>query len=168
MINASDINAAIAAREAEIERLRRDLEIAEAKLRGMKELRDQILGTQPAVGQVFHLQAHSGKFNIAGAEIKATHSGRQPGAISKRWRKILSDLYRQDLFDESVIIDTAEKHGLNLKHSSARLQMAVYTNHGYVEAKAGGWRVTPTAATKFNFLRNENEAPSLVEREDAS
>jgi hypothetical protein len=166
MISPSDINAKIAAREAEVERLRRDLEIAEAKLRGMKELRDQILGTVPdsATGKTFQLQGDTGRLNGDGSKVKTSYrGGRQPGAISKEWRAILAQLYSHDRFDESVIIDTARKHGIiNLKQSNARLQMALYEGHGYVERMNGHWKVTDVAAKKFSFLReaNNNEAPT--------
>lgn len=161
MLNPSDINATIAARETEVERLRRDLEIAEAKLRGMKELRDQILGTkvtESTTGKEVQLQGDAGRFNVAGSKAK----GRQPGAISKEWRAILAELYFHSTFDESAIIDTAKEHDINLKHSNARLQMAAYKRHGYVEGTDGHWNVTDLAARKFDFLRkaNENEAPT--------
>lgn len=159
MISPSDINAKIAAREAEVERLRRDLEISEAKLRGMKELRDQILGTMPdsVIGKV------TGRLNGEGSKVKTSYrGGRQPGAISKEWRAILAKLYCLKKFDESAIIDAAKKHDINLKHSNARLQMATYIRHGYVQEIDGVWNVTGIAAQKFGFLRgtNENEAPT--------
>jgi hypothetical protein len=160
MLNPSDINATIAARETEVERLRRDLEIAEAKLRGMKELRDQILGTkvtESATGKAFQLQRDTGSFNVAGSKAK----GRQRGAISKEWRAILAKLYSLYMFDESTIIDTAREHGINLKLSNARLQMAAYKGHGYVEDADGHWKVTNLAARKFGFREpNENEVPT--------
>jgi hypothetical protein len=165
MINPSDINATVAAREAEVEQLRRDLEIAEAKLRGMKELRDQILGKKElsAPSKPFHHQGDTGNHNLTGSKAKlSSRPGRQPGAISKEWRGILADLYSLNTFDESAIIDAAKDHDINLKHSNARLQMAVYKGHGYVEGVNGHWKVTRFAAEKFGFLReaNENEAPT--------
>ena len=153
MISPSDINATIAARETEVEQLRRDLEIAEAKLRGMKELRDKILGTkvtESATGREFR------------RSVSPYRSGRQPGAISKEWRAILAKLYSLNWFDESMIINIAKEHDINLKHSNARLQMAAYKGHGYVEGADGHWNVTESAARKFGFLReaNEKEAPT--------
>jgi hypothetical protein len=159
MISPSDINATIAARETEVDRLRRDLEIAEAKLRGMKELRDQILGTtESATGKALQLEGGAGRFNVAGSKAK----GRQRGAISKEWRVILAKLYSIFMFDESIIINIAKEHDINLKHSNARLQMAAYKGHGYVDGADGHWNVTDFAARKFGFLReaNENETPT--------
>jgi hypothetical protein len=160
MLNPSDINATIATREAEVERLRRDLEIAEAELRGMKELRDQILGTKVTESATDKavLQGDAGRFNVTGSKAK----GRQRGAISKEWRAILAKLYSLKGFDESMIINIAKDHDINLKHSNARLQMAVYKGHGYVEDINGHWKVTRFAAEKFGFLREatENEAPA--------
>lgn len=166
MVSPSDINATIAAREAEVEQLRRDLEIAEAKLRGMKELRDQILGTKvqaSATGKAYHHQGDTGHFTVTSSEAKISYRpGRQPGAISKEWRGILANLYSLSTFDESAIIDAAKEHGINLKHSNARLQMAAYKGHGYVEDKDGRWKVTDLAAGKFGFQRatNKKEAPT--------
>lgn len=166
MLSASDINATITAREAEVERLRRDLEIAEAQLRGMKELRDQILGTKvqdSAPAKAYHHQGDTGRFNVNGSKAKLSYrGGRQRGAISKEWRAILATLYSLNSFDETMIISTAKDHDINLKHSNARLQMAAYKGHGYVEDKDGHWNVTDFAARKFGFLReaNKNEAPT--------
>ena len=73
MLNPSDINATIAARETEVERLRRDLKIAEAKLRGMKELRDQIPGKVPdsVIGKAFQHRGDTGRFDVNGSKVKS-------------------------------------------------------------------------------------------------
>ena len=174
MINPADINAAIAARETEVDRMRRDLEIMEAKLRGMKELRDEILGTPTPLSATSNaLKPDIGHFNVSGSKA-SYRAGRQPGAISKEWRLILADLYLEQTifadgdFDEASVISAARKHGINLKHSDAKLRMAAYKEHGYIEGADGHWNVTDFAARKFGFLEKkpeQKEAPTAQAEE---
>jgi hypothetical protein len=163
MIDPLEIDSAISAREAEIGRLRHDLEIAEAELRGMKMLRDQIIGPKsPEITMDYVLKDTAGR--TVAIQTKAYRAGRQPGAISKEWRAILADLYNGPFagFDESSVMFAAHKHDINLKQSDARARMMAYKEHGYVEATDGYWSVTDFAAKKFGFYQeaNKNEAPT--------
>jgi hypothetical protein len=172
MINSAEIDSAISAHEAEINRLRHDLEIAEAELRGMKMLRDKLLNPlerQP-IGEL--APSSSSKAGVLLEQMARYRGGRQPGAISKEWRAILGDLYQYTRlgvgFDENSVIAAAKKREINLKHSDARLRMISYKEHGYIESIGGidgHWNVTDFAAKKFGF--KENETPT-IELEGAS
>jgi hypothetical protein len=173
MNNAPDTIAdPIASKEAQVERLRRDLEIAEAELRGMKLMRDQFL--------IPHKPAHvppvvAGRFSISGsasggkiASTSGYRGGRQPGAISNTWKAILADAWRTrggKGFMEGNLVALAETYGVNLKPSDARNRLVSYAAHNYVEENPdypGMWRVTVHAAQKFGFDKEplKDEAPS--------
>lgn len=182
MVNLKEIDAAVSAREAQIEKLRYELEIAQAELRGMKSLRDQILGqtiSSPSPGQPKIIEP----FNTVGSNTVALNQskiighrgGRQTGAISRTWRLILSDMehnFKSGWFSENHLIPIASKHGIELRVKEARNRMAALSAHNYVQQdpKTGNWRVTEYAAKKFGFFEKrleENEAPT-EESEGAS
>jgi hypothetical protein len=171
MAGQTDIDATISAREAQIAQLRRNLEIAEAELRGMKLMRDQIVGGMPKRFRAAEL----GHFSVSGSASGKNKSssggyrgGRQPGAISNTWKSILSDAWHEcgDVgFMESKLVAFAARHGINLKPSDARGRMLSYAAYSYVEENpdhAGMWRVTQHAADKFGFNTDplKNETPS--------
>lgn len=162
----------IATKEAEILELRRNLEIAEAELRGMKLMRDQIVS-----GKVSRISAEFGRFFVTESALgskslsspKGYRGGRQPGAISNTWKAILAEAWHTGGdagFMESELVAFAMHHGINLKPSDARSRMLSYAAYNYVEEnpdRAGMWRVTQHAAAKFGFNREhpmKKEAPS--------
>lgn len=177
-ISVDAINAKIALREAEVLRLRHDLEIAEAKLRGMIELREQLLGPQPKVGvteipEVKKLseplfEAISERGFLPKNHTESTRrAGRQEGAISTRWRRILGDLHKLGKnFDENIIISMAKNHDINLKPSDARFRMMSYRRHGFIAGQDGSWKVADAAIKKFSLNKLEkNEAPNEISSE---
>jgi hypothetical protein len=172
MLSATEINSAIAARETDVERLRRELEIAEAKLRGMKELRDALLGPSATVA----LQAQTTVPTSSGLPKLGFRGGRQPGAISQLWRRILSDLYWGQgmdtpsigaTFDLQRVVSAAQKHGIRLRPSEAEARLSHYETFDYVGRVPDGFRVSLNAAIKFGFEKNplKEEAPNAKAQE---
>lgn len=166
MVNPADIDAAIASREAQVSKLHRDLEIAEAELRGMKALRDQIFG-RTAISKPTALPVR------ARARMPTYTGGRQPGSISKTWRAIYSDLYHgsnKGWFSESQLIPVAFKRGVELRPKDARERLQAHSQHDIVEESPVDlehWRVTEAAARKFSFadapLKGENDTTERTE-----
>src|SRR5271166_6449939 len=93
MLTDSTPAAKIAAQEAEVARLRRDLEIAEAVLRGMHMIATQ--NQSPIIAQTAELRLNAAR--EADQELDRIRSevrkGRQPGAISHQWRDTLHMLH---------------------------------------------------------------------------
>jgi hypothetical protein len=182
MENVPHIDDAISAREAKVERLRRELEIEEAELRGMKLMRDHFAQASAARSPVaFHARRTQslGEALIASREKESVQpgykGGRQPGAISKSWRLILSELYWDGAapgqigatFDVQRVIYAAQKRGIQLRPSEVSTRMAHYETFDYVGSVPGGWRVSMAAAERFGFLRSplKNEAPNAKAQE---
>lgn len=151
---ATELNHLIDSEMERIKKLRRELELAEAKLRGIQIARD-------------HLNAGSGSKSVrdykssvnSNVSMKAYRGGRQKGAISGAWRRILSDLYylNVDWFSAEDVSGVAAKHGVSIKPKSARDRMADYITSQFVEANpetGGFWRVTKFAANKFGFTKD--------------
>lgn len=162
MVDKTHVDAAIATKEAEVEKLRRKLETAEIELRGMRDLRDKLFA---AVGRGF-----------GSASVQAPkRGGRQPGAISPPWRMILSDAfhdYKRSWFPESALPSIAAKHGIEgLRLKDAKERLTSYVQHGYVEQNQTTddiWRVTENAAKRFGFSEERltpdtKTAPDLEE-----
>lgn len=81
-------------------------------------------------------------------------AGRQPGAISMRWRTILNALHRDGKPFPPVRVAEVVKEleGRVMKPSEAKRILEGYVEHGYVQ-KAGwsDYQVTEDAAKRFDF-----------------
>jgi|GEM_PF-3429198 len=173
MVNRSQIDSMIEARELSIQAKRRQLDLEEAELRGMKALRTQIfrdtslVGNSDAVILAVPIKKPPRK---DGSEVY--RGGRQPGAISAPWRRILSDLYWRmaqlthpgDSFDINDVVAVARSRGINLRPSEAAARMAHYQTFNYISVadRDGKFAVTRSAADKFGFTHSRllNEAPN--------
>jgi hypothetical protein len=165
MPESPEIDAAIATREAHVAKMRRELEIAEAELRGMKLLRDQIVGR--------HVASRAAVILDRVRTRPPTYTGgRQPGSISKTWRQIYSDLFygvgSGNWFSESQLIGYALKRGVELRPKDAKERLQAHAQHGLVEEdpfSPNYWRVTDVSARTFGFseqpLKEENESVSV-------
>lgn len=83
-----------------------------------------------------------------------TPGGRQPGAISMRWRAILNVLHRDGMpFSPGRATEVVkELEGRVMKPSEAKRILEGYVEHGYV--RKAGWsdfEVTEEAAARFDF-----------------
>ncbi|BBU61922.1 hypothetical protein MSC49_18570 [Methylosinus sp. C49] len=162
MMNTADIDASIRNREAQVEELRRQLELAEAELKGMKTIR-------AAIGRSAHPHQPSRAAAVIEKVRQAGYSGgRQPGAISRPWRMIYSDMYHgfpNAWFSEQQLTISAFNNGIKLRPKEAKDRLSAHAMHRIVEQapdSPGYWRVTEEAARKFGFDKEplKNEAPS--------
>lgn len=90
--------------------------------------------------------------------------GRQPGAISKQWRKVLlaSAAKYPDGASETELADLARMEGLHtVRPRDVRGRMADYEGHGYVQPAPNGWRVTPYAISKFGSETAQDGSDSM-------
>ncbi|MGO8740430.1 hypothetical protein [Rhodoblastus sp.] len=168
MNSATQIDSLIATHAAKVDSLRRELELAEAELRGMQKLRTQLLGLPRA--PVAEPSLYMEKTGDSGYR-----AGRQRGAISQPWREILSELYWDGgqkgqigaTFDIKRVILAAQKRGVRLRPSEVQARMAHYETFDYVGSVPGGYRVSMAAAERFGFIRNPltNKAPNADAQE---
>jgi hypothetical protein len=90
--------------------------------------------------------------------------GRQPGAISMKWRAIMKAMaahYPQGATPD-LIASFGPALGLkNLKPKDARVQAEKYTQLGYFEAAGDRYKVTPMARDRFGL--SETPEPSNTE-----
>ena len=161
MVDATEFDSAIQAKEADIEKLRKKLEIAEHELRGMKDLRVKFFG------RATEKQPPS-------KSDTSKSGGRQPGAISLKWRLVLSDAYHDyngKWFSEFTIPFLAARQGINnVRPKDAKERLVSYHSHGYVEEHSVGdglWRVTELAAKRFGFF-DARLTPEEADAETAS
>jgi hypothetical protein len=144
----------IRAKESEIERRRRELELMEAELRGMRAMLAPPADSRDAP-VVQTLQTALATGGVAAAT--EPRRGRQPGAISHQWRDTLAMLWMNypypQGFTEYNAATAAQAAGLpNVRPADALERMTAYMNHGYVERLPDGkWRVTDLTANKYRF-----------------
>jgi hypothetical protein len=80
--------------------------------------------------------------------------GRQPGAISRKWRGILNDIYANEPVTTEMVVLLASGHGLDLQEGSALSRMNRYIEFGYIEPFGKDqYRVTETAVRRFDLTR---------------
>jgi hypothetical protein len=176
-MSSADPQTIIRAKEAEIAARRRELELMEAELRGMRAVFAHVLPGKPTTHHLRPMSIETARASIGQPHLAPTagyRGGRQPGAISTPWRHILSDAYHEagDAgFSENRIVGIAADNGISLKPSDARNRMLAYLPHRYVEENpdiSGVWRVTEYAAKKFGFFNKrleKNEAPDANAQE---
>ncbi len=171
----TDDHPIIRAKEAEIAAKRRELDLLEAELRGMKSLVAQIPSGFRAtrmITPVVPIRATSTGESVApSSKSNQPHKGRQPGAISFRWRRILSALrwdYAHHGFTPEELAKISFTFGLKMRPSEAHAQLIHYRKFNYVEPHLnGGYFVTDYAAQKFGFDKEplKDEAPNAETRE---
>lgn len=84
--------------------------------------------------------------------------GRKPGAISKKWRSILNDIYANEPVTTEMVVLLASGHGLDLQEGSAQSRMNRYIDLGYIEPFGEGfYRVTGTAVQRFGLARTHRK-----------
>jgi len=158
-----DLRASIPAREKRIAEARRQLEIDEAELRGIKFALAQLDGMQTEASVSQAIPSRPVTLGYRG--------GRQPGSITRPWRVILSELYHdynRGFFPDAAVISYAHKQGLIVRPRDVRDRFSSYIEHKYAETNGAQWRVTDHAAQKFGFLEKKletNEAPAAEAEE---
>jgi hypothetical protein len=155
--------AKIAAQEADVARLRRELELAEAVLRGMKAMLPAAATLPAPVKSVQDVVWDKSLRELAKSTSPTQPAkGRQPGAISQQWRSTLCRLLitRPEGFADDEAAAAAISEGLpNIRAKDAADRLSSYLAHGYVERTAnGGWRITDLFARKYpNSMRHQRE-----------
>lgn len=136
-----------------VDQLRAELAREQHKLEGMEEMfgafptpRRRTLVAATALGDVSGPpQRHAGG-----------SAGRQPGSISKRWREVLAELWRDGKpFGADRAAEAVRRlEDRVIKPSEAKRILESHEEHGYVVRTAGGdFIVTDEAAKKFDFAR---------------
>jgi hypothetical protein len=137
MSNDSSPAAKIAAQEADVARLRHELELAEGVLRGMKAMLPAA-ATPPAPAKSHQdVVWDQGLRQLAKSMQSAQPAkGRQPGAISQQWRKTLCRLLitRPNGFADDEAATAAISEGIhNIRPKDAADRLGSYLAHEYVE-----------------------------------
>ena len=136
--------------DAEIQRTRQQhaeaSAIAEEAIRAREALKEKLTTLELAA------RLRPGRTTPVGRPEGAHSKGRQPGAISKMWRRIL--LVTATKFpagtSEGQIAAIARASGLeNIRPKDVRDRMTDYRAHGYVEPVLEGWRVSEAAVRRF-------------------
>lgn len=138
--------ALVAQLRARFDKARTELEQAQMALQGM----ERIVEALPTRRRSASIHADV-KPDIA---RQVGSAGRQPGAISMRWRAILNALHRDGKPFPPVRVAEVVKEleGRVMKPSEAKRILEGYVEHGYVQ-KAGwsDYQVTEDAAKRFDF-----------------
>lgn len=152
-------DALIAAQRELVADLERKLELARVKLAGYEEMAEA-LGTGGR-------RASSGERRSSGRV-----GGRQPGTITKNWRRVLASLLlrESDWFNAGDVVDVVRSlEDRDIRPSEVRRIFKKYEENGYVQQNENGlYRITDEAVAKFALDKepqgdgtpNENEAPN--------
>lgn len=130
-----------------VARLESELDHARVQLNGMEKIFDAMPSRRRSPAQ-----PSAGRKDETGQQ--PTSGGRQPGAISQRWRKVLQVLHKEgQVFDANRVVEVVRHlEGRVMKPSEAKRLLEGYVEHGYV--KKQGWTsflVTDEAANRFAF-----------------
>jgi hypothetical protein len=150
----------IEAKRRECEALRARLAALEVELRAFERAAE--LRPNETAGR------HSVRMTEDHGLERRAHSrkGRQPGAISKNWRKILSSVaahYPDGASPEDIASYGAALGLPNLRPTDARQQAEKYVAYGYIERVGDRYKVTDMARERFRTVE-----PPTEERESLS
>jgi hypothetical protein len=152
----------IAEKRASIETLRDKLRIEEIELVTL----ERAASLRPLPRSPSHSPLGAPSWVAYAPPSSKSPKGRQPGAISHEWRRILG-LIVQRLGGSATaeqIADLGEEAGLNtLNASLVRQRMTLYLSHGYVRQEADGkYYVTDAAIGRFELSRS-SRSPTAAE-----
>jgi hypothetical protein len=143
------------------EELRRERELEEAVLRGMRLMVQQSGQEGSLVGLGSLLNPSVSPEVVKEFEARTARRGRQPGAISREWRDTLRELFLFGPFGIPEVVKAAHRHGLpHITERTAEERMRVHIAIGYVEAAGKDYAVTDSFAKKYGFDANKTEAPT--------
>ncbi|MGX1496306.1 hypothetical protein ACSSV1_001327 [Labrenzia sp. MBR-25] len=144
----SDIHSEIQRLRSQIAEYRQRIILAEAELRGMERALSLISPSD--------LAANSPQSLTSRGKASQRRGGRQPGAISTRWQKVLRHFYGGKFDLEDVVRVVYEFEERHTKPSEVKRIFEGYIEHGYVEDAGGGlYRVSDAAAQRYNFSSHE-------------
>lgn len=141
----------------EAERLARDIQVIDVRIAAYEE-----------AAALRPLQLSQSNGRDTGSGPRNAQKGRQPGAISKRWRHVLAMMHVQYPAGatEEAIVEIAQASGLpNARRRDVQGRMNFFREHEYVEFWEENWRVTAQAVRKFNLEALANESVSLPAKE---
>lgn len=144
----------IAAQQDRVAEAARQLEIETSKLRGMEEM-------ARAMGSAAKRETlSSGKVG-----------GRQPGSITKAWRRVLGSLVMRegDWFDANDVVKVVGNlESREIRPSEVRRIFKKYEENGYVETNdSGHFRITDEAVAKFGLGNEPQTSAAADENEEA-
>jgi hypothetical protein len=132
--------------------------MAEAKELEIRAL-ERAAQLRPAHAQPTQASSAQG-IRKTGKFVGAIRPGRQHGAISRPWRKVLGGIYADganEPVDIGGIVLLADINGIeNIEESSARARMRAYAERGYITEEGRKFRVTPLAVARFALDKEKN------------
>lgn len=147
----------IAAQRELVAEIARNLELETSKLRGMEE--------------IAHAMGAPAKRETVSSGGKV--GGRQPGSITKAWRRILGALLLRpegDWFDANDVVKVV--HALERRYiraSEVRRIFKKYEENGYVETnERGDFRITDEAVAKFGLGHEPQQDSATTPENEAS
>jgi hypothetical protein len=150
----------IASRRKKIAEWRRNIELAEAELRGFEQARKFIAPSSNGS----NVSAERDRLSGTEDQAERRRSGRQPGAISSRWKTVLANLHGTTFSPDDVIDTVYRLEGRRMKPTEVRRMFEGYAEHGFVEILEGDqYLVTDHAFQKLALaqMKNPAEAGSL-------
>jgi len=157
----TDVHTLIAAKEASIAAREQQLALDKAELAGMKAVANlipvgRLLATK-SIARVPRAFANEGK----------PSGGRQPGAISQRWRRVLETVILQEpdwVPAERFVPIIKRLEGRDTTPSQVRRILDGYAEHGFVETNdASEYHVTEMARQKFGLSDSSSDIMSFNE-----
>lgn len=144
---------------ARVSKLEADLAQARERLPGLEHAITLLSGrssTEPS-------RSRAEREDLVGLGSRA---GRQPGAISNRWKDVLARLYgAHDVFRAEDVVDTVKAlENRDMRTADVRRVLESHMTHGYVEVVDGGYSVSRFAADKFGLKREttDDKGPAVA------
>lgn len=156
---------------------RREAELLEAEARGMEAALALFMGRGTAIAARKQSDMASEIVGHAIAAMQVATSkigGRQPGALSNRWKRNLLDLKAQAgaaAFSIQDVITTVERvEGRQIRSSEARRQLDSYVEYGHVHAVGAGlYQVPDDVAARFRAsLKHEDDGVEYPQTNEAA
>ena len=135
----------------QVDKLRVELQLAEAVLHGMEMLEASYSGVKPVQQNRSFVPKQPQQ-----APTEARVGGKPKGSISLSWRKVLGSFYASNAsFAASDAVDRELSFsGRELNQRAVKSLFKGYVALGFLENSGGGsYRVTDTAAERFGFNR---------------
>lgn len=146
----------ISAQRERVLEARRTLDIEMSKLAGMEEM-------ALAVGPP------NKKMGARESSTSAKPGGRQPGSITRSWRRILGAIYmiESEWFNANTVVTMVKSmEERDIRASEVRRIFKGYIEHGYIEQDEHGlFRITHDAVTKFELDQEPRPSTGLNETE---
>lgn len=144
-------------RKQEISVLQHRIEILHAQIEAF-EMALRYVGTTEGAADTYS----EGSRRFQEPRNAVYRGGRQPGAISRRWKANFRDLVNlgRAFTVEDIAAVVHANEGREIRPAEARRLFDGYTQHGYVDAHAdGSYTITTSAIDRFGLKASEMETP---------